>query len=611
VPLLTLTRWGRRPPSALRYPVGVLLALAAQIARLPLDPPTLVPYITYIPFMGASAAYGGFWPGLLTTVLCFLESMYFATEPIGTFLVRDPWNWFGLGSLLSIGLVADLLFEQVRKASEVDAWARELAALLNQTNDAIFVWELESKRITFWGQGAQTLYGYSRREALGRPSQELLATQFPESLAACLTAIRLSSYWQGELVYTARDGRQIATESRMSLLQGDDDKFRVIEVARDIGERKRLEQIQAQLGRERELRQQTQTLESIIQNSPACIALLRGPDFTYESVNPAYQALIPIEPMVGRTVAQVWPDAAPLVIPLLNVVREAQTVYHATEVCIPIRSAPEQPVEGRYFDLSYIPLPGSSGDVRVLVAVVEVTRYKRAEERLRDVNRALESALAQKTALLKEVHHRVKNNLAVVSSLLSMKAYSVGAATEVREALEESQRRVLSIALIHEQLYGSENLDRINFVEYTQQLVEQLHSSFVSEPGRIAIRLDIIPIEMGVDRAMPCALILNELVSNGFKHAFPGNRRGEVLVSLRESSPGQLEFVVEDNGIGSPPGLAERNTKSLGLTIVRILSRQLEGLFEQQSVTGGGTRFVTRFPAKDAVIDKAVSAILK
>jgi two-component sensor histidine kinase len=217
---------------------------------------------------------------------------------------------------------------------------------------------------------------------------------------------------------------------------------------------------------------------------------------------------------------------------------------------------------------------------------------------LRAVNQQLESALAQKTVLLKEVHHRVKNNLAVVSSLLSMKADTLEM-TEAREALEESQRRVHSIALIHEQLYGSETPDRIDFSEYAQQLAGELHASFVSEPERIAIRLDVAPIEMG--------LILNELVSNAFKHAFPGGRRGEVVVSLQESAPSQLEFAVEDNGIGSPAGLAERDAKSLGLKIVGILGRQLEGTLEQQSDSGAGTRFVLRFPAGSSRLRQAAA----
>jgi two-component sensor histidine kinase len=236
------------------------------------------------------------------------------------------------------------------------------------------------------------------------------------------------------------------------------------------------------------------------------------------------------------------------------------------------------------------------GTRNVLVCAHDITQREVSEGALRETVKELESAVAQKTVLLKEVHHRVKNNLAVISSLLSMKADAAGS-RKVRLALEESQRRVLSIALIHDQLYGSERPDRVNFRDYTQQLAQQLLSALADEPERIAIRLDVAPLEMGIHRAVPCALILNELVSNAFKHAFPRERRGEVGISLRESAPDCLELAIEDDGIGFDPSLAVRHTRSLGLKIVGILSRQLEGTFERQTRAGGGTRFVLRFSA--------------
>jgi PAS domain S-box-containing protein len=373
-------RWqsGRRRLAG--YTAALLLAAAAQVARLPLHPPTLIPYITYVPFIVLSAAFGGIRPGLLTTALCILESDYFATEPIGSLMVRDPQSWLGLGALLLSGVVICFLFGRLEKGRLADATSRELGALLNQTNDAIFVWDLESKRITFWDRGAASLYGYPTREALGRRPEELLKTQFPENLDACLVAAQQPDGWRGELVHTTRDHGPITVEGRMSVRQSDDGTLRVIEVTRDISARKRLEHIQAQLVLEKELRRRT--LESIVQNSPICIAILCGPDFTFESVNSAYQALCPGELIVGRTVAEVWPDAAPVVLPLLQVVRDAQTVYHATEMRIPRKRSPQGPLEDRYFDFSYVPLLGPGGDVRILANAIEMTRYKRATEEL-------------------------------------------------------------------------------------------------------------------------------------------------------------------------------------------------------------------------------------
>lgn len=124
--------------------------------------------------------------------------------------------------------------------------------------------------------------------------------------------------------------------------------------------------------------------------------------------------------------------------------------------------------------------------------------------------------------------------------------------------------------------------------------MRELYAAFVGEPSRISMEVELEPIELSVERAIPCALILNELVSNAFKHAFPGERKGEVRISLRESEPGHLELAIQDDGIGSPHGLGGRNAKSLGLRIVTILAAQLEGSFEQTRCPG--TRFVLRFP---------------
>lgn len=229
------------------------------------------------------------------------------------------------------------------------------------------------------------------------------------------------------------------------------------------------------------------------------------------------------------------------------------------------------------------------------------TRRQRreAEEALRKTVGKLESALAEKTVLLQEVHHRVKNNLAMISSLLALKADAT-LSGEARLVLEECQRQVHSIALIHEHLYGNDRLDRIDFSRYVDQLVQQLYGAGACEADRISIHMDLAPIELAIGEAVPCALILNELLLNTFKHAFPGGRDGEVRISFAETEPGCLELAVEDNGVGSPGGLDTDNTKSLGLRIVGILTRQLEGSIQKQPASG--TRIVLRFPRPAAAV---------
>ena len=223
---------------------------------------------------------------------------------------------------------------------------------------------------------------------------------------------------------------------------------------------------------------------------------------------------------------------------------------------------------------------------------------RRAQDALQEMVVELEAALTEKTVLLREIHHRVKNNLAVISSLLNMKAEAT-TSPEARQALAESQQRVFSMALIHELLYRSDHLDRVDFLAYARQFVPTLGSVYLSEPGRVAIEMDVDPIELSIEAAVPCALILNEFLSNAFKHAFPGRQKGKIRVSFHESGPDTLELAIEDDGMGTPAGLLEaRNTKSLGLKIVRILTKQLGGSLQQEACRGA--RFVLRFPSSSA-----------
>lgn len=223
----------------------------------------------------------------------------------------------------------------------------------------------------------------------------------------------------------------------------------------------------------------------------------------------------------------------------------------------------------------------------------DVTSRKRAEATLQTTLGELESALKEKTVLLQEVHHRVKNNLAMICALLNMNAEATES-QEARSALQESQQRVSSIALIHEQLYGTENFERVNFAEYTGQLVADLKVAFGAESRGITIGVQAEPVELGVHRAVPCALILQELLANAFKHAFPGQRHGSIWISFREFKPGHLELRVRDDGIGIRTGAEKDRGESVGSRIIGILTRQVDGTLEQES--SNGTQFVLRFP---------------
>ncbi len=251
--------------------------------------------------------------------------------------------------------------------------------------------------------------------------------------------------------------------------------------------------------------------------------------------------------------------------------------------------------DGHTFPLAVTTSMIESGDRTYYMAFhQDITERKRAEA-------ALRASLEEKTALLKEVHHRVKNNLQVISSLLRLQSGQMKNA-EAHTALLNMQGRVRSMALIHEQLYQSANLAQVDLAAYLKRLCGQLFHALAAHPGAVQLHLDLALVRLGIDQAIPCGLLVNELVSNCLKHAFPEGRTGEVRVELQPvpDSPA-LRLRVADNGVGLPAGFDLKSLKSLGLELVSTLTRQLQGRLEIGP--GPGAEFKVVFtPRSDKVI---------
>jgi two-component sensor histidine kinase len=209
--------------------------------------------------------------------------------------------------------------------------------------------------------------------------------------------------------------------------------------------------------------------------------------------------------------------------------------------------------------------------------------------------RALSAALSAKEVLLQEAHHRVKNNLQVISSLLNLQAQSLPAAARI--ALEESQRRIRSMALIHEQLHTNGDVGQLDFGEYARALCTELFGAYGAAPNLVTLRLDLDPVTLDLNEATPCGLILNEIITNSLKHAFPNFRSGTVLVSLHCGAGNVVSLRVADDGIGMPPGFQSQESESLGLRIVNILTHQLDGNLRQEP--GAGADFTLTFVRRD------------
>jgi two-component sensor histidine kinase len=197
---------------------------------------------------------------------------------------------------------------------------------------------------------------------------------------------------------------------------------------------------------------------------------------------------------------------------------------------------------------------------------------KRAEDRLR-------ASLGEKEVLLREVHHRVKNNMQIMSSLLNLQTIDIKDPTAVH-LLKECQRRIRAMALVHEKLYLSKDLANIDFSQYIQSLTLHLFQSYQIHPHSIKLNMNMERIFLNINTAIPCGLIVNELVSNALKHGFPDGRTGEVRIELFRAEGDKNCLVVSDNGVGFPEGLDFRNAETLGMQIISMLVDQLDGHIE-------------------------------
>lgn len=222
----------------------------------------------------------------------------------------------------------------------------------------------------------------------------------------------------------------------------------------------------------------------------------------------------------------------------------------------------------------------------------DVTEAKIAE-------RALRAALEEKTVLMKEIHHRVKNNLAVLSSLLGLQADHTFV-PEAAAVFRVMQDRIQSMGLLHETLYQSDNLARIGLPDYLKSLCARLWDAVGPETRRIELERQIDDVSLPLVQAVPCGLIVNELITNALKHAFPGGRDGRIRLTAKTGADREMLLTVADDGVGLPPALAPHRADTLGLQLVDILTRQLRGRLDVATGTGTGTAFHIAFPIKDA-----------
>ena len=473
------------------------------------------------------------------------------------------------GEVTGAGEVAFDITNQVMVEEELSRSRSELQGILDATQESVWLFSPNGE-ILMANPTALARIGLKESDTIGRNFSEFVPAELHESR---MCRLREAVNTAKPVEFEDSRGGTMFHHSLYPVRDGEGRVASIVSFSRDITQSKRVELA---------LRASEEKYRILFQNMAEGFALYEllydekghPADWRILEVNDSYtlQTGISRDLIEGRCISEVFPDAVEEYLP-----RFARVVASKIPIEFDTYSAPA----GRYLHVVTFP----AGPDLFASTIVDISERKEDEETIR-------SSLKEKEVLLKELHHRVKNNLNVISTLLDLQAEAIDDPKALR-AMRESRNRVKSIALVHEQLYQSENLAKVDFKRYISDLVSQLFSAYGTNEGSVTLEMDLDDLPVAIDTGIPFGLILNELVSNALKYAFPAGRTGILRIGLKKRDGGTNELLVSDDGIGLPEGLDFMNAESLGFQLVTILVRQLGGQIEL--VKGRGTTFRMTF----------------
>ena len=440
-----------------------------------------------------------------------------------------------------------------------------LKSIVQNTEDAIIGISLDGTIIS-WNPGAEKIYGYTASEAVGNSVAMLIPPYNTDEISLMLAWIK-----SGERVthYETLRRRKDGTVADISLsispiMDSAGEVVSVSTIARDITHHKRMEL---------KIQESEEKFREVFNNANDAIFLnpLKGngePGKFLEVNDVACQRLgYSREELLEMGIDDIASEQDPHITEFIKIIEsEGASTFESIQLA---RDGSKIPVEIN----SHIFI--HRGQRMVLSIARDITRRKENEAKLR-------KSLEEKELLLKEIHHRVKNNLNVISSLLSLQSKYIKDKAAL-EVFRESQRRARSMALIHKMLYQSVDLKCINFGEYIQTLTEELFRTYATGDN-IKLNMEVGDILLDINTAVPLGLIVNELVSNSLKHAFPDDLEGEITVEFNKNN--QYYFSVADTGVGFPADFDYRKANSLGMRLVNTLVDQIEGTIELHQKNG-------------------------
>lgn len=480
-----------------------------------------------------------------------------------------------MGRPAIIGMLLDITDNQ-ETIQKYQSSVESFQDLFDSISDAIYIQDNEGRFLEV-NRGAVEMFGYEQPDFIGNTLDILAA---PGKVDMSKTQKRIKKALEGNSQSFEWWGKRSNGEVfPIEMVANPGTYFGenvVITIARDISERFEAEE---------QLRKNEEMFRQLFQNSPIPIVLMDKRQ-EIQRINAAFnetfgykteeiqginidQLLVPDEELeVGREIS--------------NRIFEGKTAHHFGKR---LRK------DGTLVDvLIYgVPVIVNGKTVAIFGIYIDITERKKAEEKIKN-------SLKEKEVLLAEIHHRVKNNLAVITGMLQLQAYNT-TSEEATDVLQESQMRVNSIALIHEKLYQNEDLSEISFDVYIEQLTEVIISSLKSSETDIEININADPVKLTINQAIPCGLILNEIITNVHKHAFKDRQKGRIDITLVEDGT-DLMMQIADNGSGIPEDLDLENPTSLGLKLIRTLTKQLNGKAEFNNANPG-TEFKLNFTLEE------------
>ncbi|MDQ1251769.1 MAG: hypothetical protein QG646_880 [Euryarchaeota archaeon] len=493
--------------------------------------------------------------------------------------------------------------QDITESKKAEEKIQILANVVESSNDAIGTMSLNGT-ITSWNHGAEQVYSYSVEEILGKCVSALAPPNLEKETIKLIEKIK-----QGEKIHQyettrfKKDGNLINVSITLSPVFDIHGKLTAVSfISRDVTERKRVEE---------KLRESEEKYRNIVETANEGILIVDDKaTITYANKKLTDLLGYTLEESIGRSIWDFLDEEARAIV-RLNLEKRWQGISESFELKLKRKDGSSL--------LAFVnakSLFDKGGKlIGVMSMLTDITKRKEAEEALANIE------IARK----KEIHHRIKNNLQVISSLLDLQADKLKGKSNIRDsevldAFRESQDRVISMALIHEKLYKNGEIDTLDFSSYIEDLTENLFLTYrLGNPG-LSLNMDLEGnVFLGMDTAVPLGIIINELVTNSLKHAFKGRDRGEIRIKLYrekdidEGESGEFKnagftLTVSDNGVGIPENLDINNVDTLGLQLVASLVDQLEGEFKLKR--DNGIEFTMKFIVTEKIKQHQLSSEL-